>query len=122
MASILQQCDKSKLLLACRPVGGATYTLAAMGPRADVLFDCGTQLGCVHDMNGVGWYYSDSWSWGFAPGGEVVNRNSCDTANSQSHLRMCWHSGGQSINSGYRCGNNIVGGAGNWERVVLEAD
>jgi hypothetical protein len=122
MSTILQQCDKGKLLLACRPVGGATYTLAAMGPRADVLFDCGMQSGCVHDMNGVGWYYSDSWSWGFVPAGETVSRNSCDVANTQPNLRMCWHSGGGSINSGYRCGNNFLNGDANWERVVLEAD
>jgi hypothetical protein len=122
MSTILQQCSKGKLLLACRPTGSAAYTLVAMAPRPDVLFDCSSNATCVHNSNGVGWYYSDSWSWGFAPENEPVSRNSCDVGASQPNLRMCWHSGGQSINTGYRCGNNSLSGAANWERAVFHAD
>jgi hypothetical protein len=35
---------------------------------------------------------------------------------------MCWHTGGNNINSGYRCGSNDLNGGFNWERVVFEAD
>jgi hypothetical protein len=125
LSTILAQCDKAKLLMACRPVGAAPYTLLAMAPRADVLFDCGTQSNCTKQSNGVGWYYDESWSWGFAPGGLPVNRNSCDYNDGsqiQPELRMCWHTGGNSINSGYRCGSNDLNGAADWERVVYEAD
>jgi hypothetical protein len=124
--TILTQCDKSKLLMACRPMGSPTYTLLAMGPRLDVLFDCGQQPNCTKQSNGVGWYFNSSYSWGFAPGGQPVNRFSCDYdgmgAQPFPELRMCWHTGGGSINSGYRCGNNDLNGGFNWERAVYEAD
>ncbi|NUQ75694.1 MAG: hypothetical protein HUU21_19290 [Polyangiaceae bacterium] len=125
LQNILAQCDKSKLLMACRPMGSPTYTLLAMGPRLDVLFDCGSQSNCTKQSNGVGWYYSSSYSWGFAPGGMPVNRSSCDynDGSQQSpELRMCWHTGGGNINQGYRCGSNDLNGGFNWERVVYEAD
>lgn len=123
--TVLNQCDKSKLLLACRPVGNASYTLLAMAPRVDVLFNCGQQQDCTQQSNGVGWYYSTDWSWGFAPGGLSVNRFSCDynDGSQQSpELRMCWHTGGNGISSGYRCGSNDLNGGSTWERVIFEAD
>jgi hypothetical protein len=118
----LQQCNKGKLLLACRPTASPNYTLVAMAPRLDVTFDCGSNPGCVHDSNGVGWYFNDSYSWGFAPQGEPVQRSSCDTNNTQGDLRMCWHTGFASMNSGYRCGNNVLNGDPSWERAVFHAD
>lgn len=125
LSTILTQCDKGKLLMACRPVGAANFTLLAMAPRADVLFDCGTQSNCTKQSNGVGWYYDESYSWGFAPGGLPVNRNSCDYNDGSQILpeqRLCWHTGGNNINSGYRCGSNDLNGAAGWQRVVYEAD
>lgn len=125
MSTLLQQCNKAKLLMACRPTGQQSYTLLAMGPRLDVLFDCGTQTNCTKQSNGVGFYWSDQYSWGFAPGGLPVNRNSCDYNDGSQvspALRLCWHTGGGSINSGYRCGDNDLNGAFNWERVVYHAD
>ncbi len=124
MQTILQQCDKSKLLMACRQAGSPSFTLLAMAPRVDVLFDCGQQTNCTKQSNGVGWYYSDDYSWGFAPGGLSVNRNSCDynDGSQQSpELRLCWHSGFGQINGGYRCGDNSLFDF-SWERVVFEAD
>ena len=123
MSQIVQQCDKAKLLLACRPVGQTVFTTLAMAPRADVLFECGSATNCTQQSNGVGWYYSDSYSWGFAPGGEPVQRTSCDTQNTSSPDRLCWHSGGGLINGGWRCGNSTgLNDDPNWERVVFEAD
>ena len=125
MAALLQQCSKANLLMACRPVGQASWNLVAMAPRVDVLFDCGQQQNCTKQSNGVGWYYSDSYSWGFAPAGEPVNRNSCDYdggGQTVTDQRLCWHTGGSSINSGYRCGANDLNGAANWERAVFQAD
>lgn len=121
LATVLATCDRANLLLACRPTGSATLTLAAMAPRADVLFDCGTAANCTKQSNGVGWYYDESWSWGFAPGGAPVNRNSCDfdsAAVISPELRMCWHTASSSLSSGYRCGTNISFDAA-WERVLF---
>ncbi|HWS31904.1 MAG TPA: hypothetical protein VN408_04085, partial [Actinoplanes sp.] len=122
LATIQADCDKELTMMACRPVGDPNFTLVAAAPRADVFFDTG--MGNVlHDANGVGWYYNDSWSWGFVPQGDGVIRNSCDVEfGSQSALRMCVHTGGGVTNSGYRCGSTTLNGNGTWERVILEAD
>ena len=131
MSQVLQQCSKAKLMLACRKVGAPTYQLVAMAPRADVLFDCGQQASCSKASNGVAWYWSDQYSWGFAPEGAPVKRNSCDYdpgIEVQPQLRMCIHTGGGQIASGFRCGDNSgeptfwLNGASTWERVVLQAD
>jgi hypothetical protein len=125
VSTVLQQCSKAKLLMACRPVGAPTFTLLAMAPRADVLFDCGMDATCAHPSNGVGWYFSDDYSWGFAPAGEAVNRNSCDYndgSQTVAGLRLCWHTAGSSMNGGYRCGANELNGDFGWERAVYQAD
>ena len=130
MSTLLQQCNKQKLLLACRPTGGGNLSVAAMGARSDVLFECGQSATCSHDGNGVAWYYSDSYSWGFAPASSPVNRNSCDIVDSQTYpgggasdgdLRICWHSGGGAIASGWRCGKPDFLGS-TYERLVYQAD
>ena len=121
LSSILATCYGSKLLLACRPVDSSTLTLAAMGDRADVTYDCGTDSACVHEHNGVGWYYSGEYSWGFAPGGEAVNRSSCDYNDGNQtlpELRMCWHAGDGNIESGYRCGDNDLNSSSSWARLI----
>ncbi|HSA23422.1 MAG TPA: thrombospondin type 3 repeat-containing protein, partial [Myxococcota bacterium] len=120
LADILAACPGSQLLLGCKPVGNAALTLAANAPRADVLFECGADLACVHPANGAGWYYSDSYSWGFAPEGEGVERISCDVT--AGALRMCWHTNGQVVDSGYRCGDNMLNGDAGWLKVVYTAD
>ena len=122
MSQILSQCSKSKLLLGCRQVGQTTFHTLAMGPRVDVIFDTGTG-NTPHDANGVGWYYNDSYSWGFAPQGEPITRNSCDTTNTGNENRLCWHTGGGSINGGWRCGAATgLNGDTTWERIVYQAD
>ena len=84
-----------------------------------------------HDANGVGWYYSGSFSWGFAPQGASIVRNECDIVGSsldnyagpQKEQRLCWHTLGGAVNPGWRCGatDNLNGGVG-WERVAYHAD
>jgi hypothetical protein len=112
--TILQQCTLGRLLLACRPTGSTSFDVLAMGNSADVLFDCGTTASCVHQGNGVGWYFSTNFSWGFAPGGQPVNRANCDTFAGSD--RLCWHTDGQ---AGYKCGSNVAL-SNAWERVVYQ--
>lgn len=120
LPEVLANCTKSKLLLACRPVGAPSFTLVAMAPRADALFDCGADSACVHPGNGVGWYYDEESSWGFAPAGEAVTRTTCDI--NSGPLRMCWHTMGNAVSSGYRCGDNTLNDSAAWERLVFHAD
>ena len=124
VTQLLARCNKPKLLMACGPAASTTYTLLAMAPRTDVLFECGSTTNCTKQSNGVGWYFNNSWSWGFAPAGEPVNRNSCDyNAGAQTvpGLRLCWHTSGNKMSSGYRCGSNATYDA-TLKRAVYQAD
>ncbi|MCA9526389.1 MAG: hypothetical protein KC549_08855, partial [Myxococcales bacterium] len=102
-ALLANACAGNRLMVGCRPVGAANWTLLAQGARAAVLADTGNGNATVRD-NGVEWYYSNQWSMGFANQGDAVSRNSCDTQGGNGNLRMCWHTGGDALNSGYRCG------------------
>ncbi|WP_156970107.1 hypothetical protein, partial [Arenimonas malthae] len=129
MATILAACSEENIMLACRPVGDPNFTLVAAAPRADVFFETGNPVtnpggyNVPHDANGVGWYYNDSWSYGFAPQGEPLSRNSCDTNGSQGNLRMCVHTDAGALHpvGGYRCGNTTLNFNAGWEHVILQA-
>jgi len=119
--SILSSCNKEKLLLGCRPVGSVSLTVAAMGNRSDVLYDCGTGQSCVHTSNDIGWYYSNSYSWGFAKGGDEVIRNGCDVGSTNGQYRLCWHT--VDWIGGYRCGSTLgLNYDSSWERVIYHSD
>lgn len=120
VADVLARCNKSKLLLACRPMTAPNYTLAAMGLRTDVLFNCSNNNTCTHVANGVGWYFSDTYSWGFVSGTDAVSRSSCDTASINPIYRLCWHTGSS---GGFRCGSTTsLNSATTWQRSVWHAD
>ena len=130
IAGLLASCSKAKLLLACRPGGGGALAVLAMAPRGDVTFDTGSS-NQPHDANGVGWYFSTDWSWGFAPQGDAVTRSSCDTtassfdgfAGAHKDQRLCWHTGGSSLAVGWRCGaTDSLNGDVGWERLVYHSD
>jgi hypothetical protein len=127
VASILAACTQAHLLMACRPTGNSVLTLAAAGLRVDVTFDTGTG-NVTHDANGVSWYFNNSYSWGFAPGGDPVTRSSCDTQASSINAagvdgdkRLCWHSSGGNINSGWRCGSTDSIFGATFDRLVYQA-
>ncbi len=84
LQTIFTQCNRGKLLLGCGLVNSTVLTLAAMGLRSDVLFNCSNIVNCTNVGNGVGWYYSSDYSWGFAPGTDSVYRSACDTGTSLS--------------------------------------
>ncbi|CAF0780765.1 unnamed protein product [Adineta steineri] len=120
LTSILASCDGTRLLLGCRSVGSTVLTVAAMGDRAAVLYDCGFARKCTYVANGVGWYYSDSWSWGFVNGNGTVNRNKCDDDSSDASYRLCWHTVDY---GGYRCGAILnLDYDTTWEKVIYHAN
>jgi cysteine-rich repeat protein len=119
LGSIFSQCDQANLMMGCRPTGSTVFTLVAYGPRADVMFDTGAG-NTMHVANGVGWYFNGSWSWGFAPPGDAINRNTCDVSPGSDH--MCWHTFGDAIDTGWRCGDAIwLNSDPTWERVILQS-
>ncbi|MCA9527186.1 MAG: hypothetical protein KC549_12915, partial [Myxococcales bacterium] len=94
MDDILAGCEGDQLLMACRAVGAPTYLVAAEGDYAEVTRDVGNASDAVNPHNGVNFYFSPAWSWGFAPAGLAVNRIGCDINNVQAADRLCWHTGG----------------------------
>jgi hypothetical protein len=127
LSTIFSQCNKKYLMLACRPVGSNTFTVASYANRNDVLTDTGDGDNYVtHTANGAGWYYNSQHSWGFAQAGDPVRKNSCDIPeafdpNSPNlEMRLCWHTGGGNLTGGFRCGTELfLQGVPNWERVIL---
>jgi hypothetical protein len=127
---VLDQCKKANLMLACRPTGASTLTVAAHAPREDVLFPV-TRRQVPHEANGALWYFDEQWSWGFGPVGEPILRSSCDTVGStidgftgpDPEKRLCWHTEASFINPGWRCGRaDFLSQSSTFERVILEAD
>ncbi len=115
-------CTGSKIMLACRPVGDDTLTVAAYADRDEVFFDTGDRNNDVHEANGVDWYFSYSYSMGFAPVGEGVMRSSADVQDRSSPLRLSWHTNDHYAN-GWRCGSNVwLNHNANWEKVVYQAN
>jgi cysteine-rich repeat protein len=122
LATILAQCNKPNLMLACRKVGSSTYTLLAHAPRTSVIKDTGGS-NTPTSANGSGWYYYGEYSWGFAKLGDPISLNTCDQALDNPGLRLCWHAQGGSIQGGYRCGaSEYLNEDATWERLVLHAD
>ena len=76
----------------------------------------------AHNANGVSWYYNDSYSWGFARENDPLSRNSCDTNNTNPEDRLCWHTHGNEVSTGWRCGATTgLNGNNNWERKIFQA-
>ncbi|MFN3200917.1 MAG: lectin-like protein [Bradymonadia bacterium] len=119
IADIVAACDGDVLFMGCREVGEPDFRVGAMGEREFVLLDTADIRSPINEHNGVNWYFSDDRSWGFAPEGGAVNRNSCDTNNLDDDDRICWHTGGRRMNDGYRCGSTRSSGS-NYERVVYQ--
>lgn len=123
LSTVLSGCTGDNLMLAARPVGSLAYDVLAAAPAADVLFNTGTG-NTTHSANGSEWYYSPSYSWGFAGAGDVVNRTSCDVNGSawtggNERDRLCWHTSSNIMTPGWRSGNNIDVFTASWERVIL---
>jgi hypothetical protein len=116
VGTILKACNQSKLLLGCRRVNSMILTVSAMEDRGDVLHDCGSYRYCTNVANGVGWYFSDSYSWGFVSDTDSVDRYSCDIEISNADYRLCWSTNGD---SGYRCrATTSIDSDATWEKVI----
>ncbi len=128
ISTILAGCTGgSNLMLAARATGSDTLLLLAQAPIADVIFNTGSG-NATHNANGVEWYFSEDASWGFAPGGAAVVRDSCDTVDSSfsspggptSSQRLCWHTSGNNLNGGWRAGSfDQLNGSADYERLIF---
>lgn len=111
VSSAVSGCAGSLMMLAGGVTGSGMLSVLAWAPKLDVMFDTGTS-NTPHNANGAGWYFNDSYSWGFAPLGAMINRNSCDTVastsfggvNATTPNRLCWHTNGGNMSGGWRVG------------------
>jgi hypothetical protein len=124
IANIKAACSGSNMLMACySKANPGVMRLAAWAPTADVIYPVAGTSTAHHDANGVSWYFTETYSWGFYHLGDTVSRGSCDTASgSFPGQRMCNHASAGKLNFGYRCGttflNNGIGTDGaRWHRV-----
>lgn len=121
IADIVSSCAGPYLMLACRPSAASDMlTLAAADARSVVLQADAFGATAHHAANGVGWYFTDTASWGFFPAGATVNRNRCDdTRATADDRRLCWHASiDAELAQGFRCGNPDTTGT-TWRRLVL---
>ena len=117
---VLAGCAGTQLLIGCRPTGADTLTVAAEGLFEEVTRDVGGGAGAVNPHNGVDFYFSRSASWGFAPAGGGVNRNTCDVVDEESPDRMCWHTQRDAFRGGWRCGADTrLNGSRAFERLAF---
>ena len=100
------------------------YQLAAMDNRQNVLYDCSSVSSCSFRSNGVQWYFSRNYSWGFSDQSHVVDRSFCDGGLSVSPLTcLCWHN--MLGFDGYRCGSidfNYPHNGSLYQRVIWHMD
>jgi hypothetical protein len=115
ISTLQAQCNKDRVLMACRPNNNSTFTLLAQATKNDVFYDTTTD-NYTYPAWGTGWYYNSERSLGFSYSTDSVNRNSCDTNTTNNNYRLCRHTGGGSISTGWRCGSN-TGISSGWETV-----
>jgi len=102
-------CTGDYLMLAGGPLDDPILTVLAAAPRADVIFDTTQDLTTTHAANGSEWYFNSTYSWGFALGGDAVDKDECDVAGFNAEYRLCFHlldvgpDGGE-MSGGYRAG------------------
>jgi len=120
LSVIKNTCKSEWLMLACRPNNTNILSIAAMGSRDAVFHNTG-KSNEPYISNGVGWYFSSDYSWGFAASNLTLNRNECDVATSQGQTRLCWHTKDNSVVDGWRCGKTTeLNSSNNWKRLIYQ--
>jgi uncharacterized protein YjbI with pentapeptide repeats len=123
MVVIRSACQGGKyLMLACRAKGSDTITLAAYGAYDKVFTDIGSSNTGTVD-NGVKFYYGSDWSWGFASTTAELDRDSCDVGTGEDDTRLCFHTNGNGLTGGYRCGAIArLNESNDYERLFLKEE
>ncbi|MGE0614823.1 MAG: pentapeptide repeat-containing protein [Bacteriovoracia bacterium] len=122
LEKVLKDCQATHVMLACRVTGGNTFIVAGYGAYNQVFKEIGTSQTGTLD-NDVLFYYSNTYSIGFAAKGDTLQRNSCDVGTNQPEKRLCFHTQNQNLSGGYRCGATVgLNSSTAYERVFLKAN
>jgi hypothetical protein len=117
-SSALSACTGDLIMLAGRETGSGTLLALAETTKVDAFFNTGINANATHLSNGTEWYNADNFSWGFAPGGQTVSKNQCDTVSGSG--RICLHTiasfGGYRINDILALNNSNA-----YEKLVFSA-
>ncbi len=93
VSDVFNNCTGAHLLYGCRnQTESASFTLLAVGDRSIMMNDTGSDnMDIVSNDNGVGFYFNNLTSIGFAKEGDVVAKDSCDVESTNAEYRLCWH-------------------------------
>lgn len=124
LAGVSESCQGDHLLVACRPAGADTLTLAAHAPRASVFAEVNYKLGERTQVNGVDFYWSPYAEGvvGFGPPGAAL----CYGQGTNPADNLCWKVDPMHFLDGRQCGKIGAGGMSvaqtkAWERVIFQA-
>ena len=118
---LMSTCDQDVLLLACGRWDAELLTVAAMGRREEVLLETGGNGYDAHVHNSVAWYLTRGASMGFLSAGLPLQRSTCDVSSVWPEPRLCWHTAGDEISGGYRCGDQLwLNDSEEWVRRVYQ--
>jgi hypothetical protein len=123
--TILNNCNKTNLLMACSMVNASKFAVAAMASRIDVTHEA-VNVTESRAANGAVWYFDANSGWGFARVGDPMDKTYCDiTFGDTEDFRLCWHT--VAGYDGFRCGKAYFNLSTNyypyqWNRIVYHAD
>ena len=114
-------CKQGRLLLGCRFQGTNSLVVAAQSIRSAVTNVVPDTANAFFNSNGVDFFFSTNYSWGFSPQGSGVERTPCSSL-SGFPQRMCWPTQDGAIVPGGRCGDDwLSGSTATFERVIYQA-
>jgi len=126
IAGILGSCGRTGLMLACRPTGSATLTLAAAGFRADVIFDTGTG-NITHERERHRVVFQRQLLVGLRAGGRSGHPQQLRHPGEQHQRhgidgdrRLCWHSAPATSTRLARAGPTASSGM-TYDRLIYQA-
>ena len=123
VSDVTDACDGDHLMMACRPTGSGTLTVAAHAPGEDGLWPGTSAITDGDEANGVAWYwYRDGNIEGFASAGDV---EACDgNVDGIQPDHLCWvNDDGKPLRfqRGLRCSTVDINDdeALEWERLMF---
>ena len=115
-AAMMANCT-GEVIVGCMQAGADTLQVASKAPAGEAFMQVDGISDVAHLYNGVWWYYTPNFSFGFAPEGVGVQRSQCDISAEQGEDRLCWHT--MENVGGYRCGAETgLNQSMDWARVV----
>jgi len=117
LSDIMNNCQGTNIMYGCRATSSPDWKLIGYGNR-DKAFTTSDSDGIVDGA--VKWYFSeDLGGMGFADSNDDLDLRPCDRMELESNNRLCWHVSTDSLNDGWRCGEESwLNSDITWERSI----